>query len=56
MTQATTVRPILTPRDLVTRTRFTFGIAQTQLLVPAILEGFATILTGNEVAERLQLL
>ena len=54
--QPTMVRPILAPRDLVTIARSTFGIAQTQILVPAILEGFVTTLTGNEVAERLQLL
>jgi len=34
----------------------TFGLAQTQLLVSAILIGFTTTLTYDEVAERLQLL
>jgi len=36
--------------------RSTFGLAQIQLLVPAILAGCATTLTHDEVVERLQLL
>jgi len=36
--------------------RSTFGLAQTQLLASAILIGFTTTLSCEEVAERLQLL
>jgi len=56
VTQPTTVRPTLTPRDLVMIARSTFGLAQTQLLASAILIGFTTTLSCEEVAERLQLL
>ena len=56
VTQPITVRPTLTPRDLVLIARLTFGLARSQLLVSAIQIGFTTTLSHDEVAERLQLL
>jgi len=41
-TQPAAVRPTLTDRDLVLIARSTFGLAQLQVLVPAILAGCAT--------------
>ena len=54
--QPVPVRPVFSLRNLVTIARSTFEPGQTQLLVPSILDGFATELTGTEVADRLQLL
>ena len=54
--QPVAVRPTLTNKDLVLIARSTFGLAQLQVLVPAILAGCATSLTYDEVVERLQLL
>ena len=51
-----TVRPTLTDKDLVMITRSTFGLAQLQLIVPAILAGCTTPLTHDEVVDRLRLL
>ena len=51
-----TVHPTLTPRDLVMIARSTFGLARSDVLVSAILIGFTTSLSHEEVAERLQLL
>jgi len=50
------VRPALTLGNRVTIARSSFGPGQSQLLVPSILDGFATELTGAQVTERLQLL
>jgi len=55
-TQPIAVRPTLTDKDLVLIARSTFGLAQLQVLVPAILAGCATPLMHDEVVERLQLL
>jgi len=49
-------QPTLTDKDLVLIARSTFGLAQLQVLVPAILAGCATPLMHDEVVERLQLL
>ena len=51
-----TARPTLTDKDLVLIARSTFGLAQLQLIVPAILAGCATSLTHDEVIDRLRLL
>jgi len=48
-------RPTLTLRDIVTLTRNTFGCGQTQQLVSAITDRFATVMSPDQLAERLQL-
>ena len=55
-TQPVPVRPVLTLGNWVTIARSSFGLGQAQLLVPSILDGFATELTGAQATERLQLL
>ena len=55
-TCTTTIRPVLTPRDLVMIARTTFGISRSDMLVSAIMIGFTTFLSHEEVAARLQLL
>ena len=51
-----TVCPTLTPRDLVMIACSTFGLARSDILVSAILIGFTTSLSREEIAECLQLL
>ena len=51
-----TVHPTLTPRDLVMIARSTFGIGRSDILVSAILIGFTTSLSHEEVAMCLKLL
>ena len=50
------VRLTLTDKNLVMIARSTFGLAQLQLIVPAIMAGCVTPLTHDEVVDRLQLL
>ena len=50
-----TIRPVLTPRDLVMIARSTYGIGRSDMLVSAIMIGFTTSLSHEEVAARLQL-
>ena len=55
-TSPITIRPVLTPRDLVMIARSTYGIARSDMLVSAITIGFTTPLSHDEIAARLQLL
>ena len=55
-TRTTAIRPVLTPRDLVMIARLTYGIGRSDALVSAIMIGFTTSLSREEVAARLQLL